>query len=154
MSLSRKLFSFLAPAALLALSACATGLPTKVSRFQALPAPAGQTFAIQAAEAENRGGLEFSRYAELVRRHMIAQGYSEASSPQSASLIVSLDYGVDDGRQEVVSSPGFGRFGYRGGFGGYGGYGGYLIHVCDRRSAPYMSYDSLFVEHRSAFYFL
>ncbi|HYW15801.1 MAG TPA: DUF4136 domain-containing protein, partial [Allosphingosinicella sp.] len=110
---------------------CATGLPTQVSRFQAMPAPAGQTFVIQAAHEEDRGGLEFSRYADLVRRHMLAQGYSEAGSPASASLIVSLGYGVDDGRQQVVSRPGLGgysRFGY-GGFGyrpywsRFGGYG-------------------------------
>lgn len=130
MSLAKKLLILAAPAALLALGGCATGLPTRVSRFQAMPAPAGQSFAIQAADPEDRGGLEFSRYAELVRRHMIAQGYSEASSPQSASLIVSLGYGVDDGRQEVVTYPsarfgfGFGGgFGYRPYWSRFGGYG-------------------------------
>jgi hypothetical protein len=130
MSLAKKLLTLAAPAALLGLGGCATGLPTQVSRYQAMPAPAGQSFAIQAADPDDRGGLEFSRYAELVRRHMIAQGYSEASSPQQASLIVSLGYGVDDGRQQVVSRPalGYGRFGY-GGFGyrpywsRFGGYG-------------------------------
>ena len=131
MSLAKKLLTLAAPAALLALGGCATGLPTQVSRYQAMPAPAGQTFAIEAADPDDRGGLEFSRYAELVRRHMIAQGYSEAGSRQSASLIVSLDYGVDDGRQQVVTRPalgGYGRFGY-GGFGyrpywsRFGGYG-------------------------------
>jgi hypothetical protein len=131
MSLAKKLLTLAAPAALIALGGCATGLPTQVSRYQAMPAPAGQTFAIEAADPEDRGGLEFSRYAELVRRHMVAQGYSEAASPQSASLIVSLDYGVDDGRQQVVTRPalgGYGRWGY-GGFGyrpywsRFGGYG-------------------------------
>ena len=130
MSLAKKILTLAAPAALLALGGCATGLPTQVSRYQAMPAPAGQTFAIQAADPEDRGGLEFSRYADLVRRHMTAQGYSEAGSPQQASLIVSLGYGVDDGRQQVVTRPamGYGRFGY-GGFGyrpywsRFGGYG-------------------------------
>jgi hypothetical protein len=130
MSLAKKLLTLVAPAALLALGGCATGLPTQVSRYQAMPAPAGQSFVIQAADPEDRGGLEFSRYADLVRRHMIDQGYSEAPSPQSASLIVSLEYGVDDGRQQIVTRPalGYGRFGY-GGFGyrpywsRYGGYG-------------------------------
>jgi len=131
----------------LGLNACATGFPTQVSRFQAMPAPAGQTFAIQAAEAGNRGGLEFSRYAELVRRHLIAEGYSEAPSPQSASLVVSIDYGVDDGQQQVVSSPGFSRFGYRGGYGGYGGYGGF------GRFGAYRPYYSRFGGRRSAFYY-
>jgi hypothetical protein len=118
MSLAKKLLTLAAPAALLALGGCATGLPTQVSRYQAMPAPAGQSFVIQPADPEDRGGLEFSRYADLVRRHMIAQGYSEAGSAEQASLIVSVGYGVDDGRQQVVTRPGlgYGRFGY-GGFG-------------------------------------
>jgi hypothetical protein len=131
MSFAKKLLTLAAPAALLALGGCATGLPTQVSRYQAMPAPAGQSFAIQAADPEDRGGLEFSRYADLVRRHMVEQGYSEASSPQSASLIVSLGYGVDDGRQQVVTYPsarfgrgfGYGGFGYRPYWSRFGGYG-------------------------------
>src|SRR3712207_842706 len=119
MSFTRKLLTLAAPAAALALSACATGFPAQVSRYQAMPAPQGQSFAIQAADPQDRGGLEFSRYAELVRRHMIAQGYSEAPSPQAATLVVSLDYGVDDGKQQIVDwGPSFGRYS---GFGyGYG----------------------------------
>ena len=124
MMLSRKLLTIAAPAALLALSACATGLPTKVTRFQAMPAPQGQSFAIQSADQGERGGLEFSRYADLVRRHLIVQGYTEAPSAQSASFVVELDYGVDDGKQEMATYPGTG-FGYRGlGYGRYG-YGGF-----------------------------
>ena len=123
MSLAKKLLTLAAPAALLALGGCATGLPTQVSRYQAMPAPAGQSFVIQPADPEDRGGLEFSRYADLVRRHMVGQGYSEASSADQASLIVSVGYGVDDGRQQVVTRPGlgYGRFGYGGlGYGGFG----------------------------------
>jgi hypothetical protein len=129
MSFSRKILALAAPAALLALGACATGLPTQVSRFQQMPAPQGQTFVIESADPEDRGGLEFSQYADLVRRHMIAQGYSEAPSRQSASLVVSVDYGVDQGRQQVVTTPGFSRFGwgaygpYRPRWSRFGGYG-------------------------------
>ena len=144
MSLAKKLLTLAAPAALLALGGCATGLPTQVSRYQAMPAPAGQTFVIQPADPDERGGLEFSRYADLVRRHMIAQGYSEAPSPQAASLIVSIDYGVDDGRQQIVTypAPRFGRYGY-GGFGyrpywsRFGGYGRF-------RSPFYYGWDDPF----------
>ena len=141
MSLAKRLLTLAAPAALLALGGCATGLPTQVSRYQAMPAPAGQSFAIEAADPEDRGGLEFSRYAELVRRHLIAQGYSEANSPQQASLLVSLGYGVDEGRQQVVSRPalGYGRFGY----GGYGGFG----------YRPYWSRYGGYGRLRSPFYY-
>ena len=137
MSVSKRLLTLAVPAALLALGGCATGLPTQVSRFQAMPAPQGQSFVIQPQDPMDRGGLEFAQYANLVRQHLLAQGFSEAVSPQAASLIVSLDYGVDKGQPRIVSRPGFGysRFGYspfgysRFGWGrpyysrfGYGGY--------------------------------
>src|SRR4051812_3476633 len=123
MSLSKKLLTLVAPALLLALGGCATGFPAQVSRFQAMPAPEGQSFAIQAADPEDRGGLEFSRYADLVRQHLTAQGYHEAASPQQATLLVELGYGVDNGRTEVVTYPGaFSRsYGYFGGWGRFGG---------------------------------
>jgi hypothetical protein len=142
MSFFRKFLTLAAPAALLALSACATGLPTQVSRFQAMPAPQGQSFVIESADPEDRGGLEFSQYADLVRRHLVAQGYSEAPSRQAATLVVSLDYGVDDGRQQVVTRPGFSRYGYGPGFGyrpywsRFGGYG--------RRSPFYYGWNDPF----------
>ncbi len=113
MSIHKKLLTLAAPVALLALSACATGFPAKVSRFQAMPAPQGQSFVIQPVHAEDRGGLEFSRYADLVRRNLIAQGYQEAASPQSATMVVSIDYGVDNGREKIVTYPSS-RIGYGG----------------------------------------
>jgi hypothetical protein len=138
MSVSKILLTLAAPAALLALSACTTGFPTQVSRFQAMPAPQGQSFVIQAADPMNRGGLEFAQYASRVRQHLLAQGYNEAPSAQAASLIVSLDYGVDNGRTEVVSYPS--SFGY----GGYGHFGGYR---------PYYSRFGYYGRYRSPFYY-
>lgn len=137
MSLAKKILTLAAPAALLLLGGCATGLPTQVSRYQAMPVPAGQSFVVQAADPEDRGGLEFARYADLVRRHLIAQGYSEAASPQSASLVVSLAYGVDDGRQQIVTWPSAGR---RFGYGGFG-------------YRPYFSRYGYYGRHRSPFYY-
>lgn len=149
MSFAKKLLSVTAPIALLALSGCAAGLPTQVSRYQAMPAPAGQTFAIVATNANNRGGLEFSRYADLVRRSLAAEGYTPAGDPSQASLIVSFDYGVDNGRTEVRSVPGgFGgsRFGGLGGYGGFGrgGFGGF---------SPYYSRFGYYGGLRSPFYY-
>jgi hypothetical protein len=143
MSFSKKIITLVAPAALLALSACATGLPTQVSRFQAMPAPQGQSFIIQPVNARDRGGLEFSQYADLVRRHLTAQGYSEAGSPAGASFVVELDYGVDQGQQRVVAYPsaGGGPFGY-GGF-GYRGFG----------YRPYFSRFGYFGRRHSPFYY-
>ena len=118
MSFKKKMLALAAPAALLALSACTTGLPTRVQRFQAMPAPQGQSFVIQSADSSKEGGLEFSQYADLVRRHMTALGYSEAPSAQDATMVVTLDYGVDDGEQRVVARPD--PFGYGYGYGPYG----------------------------------
>ena len=60
---------------------------------------------------------------------MIALGYREASSLRDATLLVTLDYDVDGGRERIVSTPdpfgggfGYGRFGrpYFSRFGYYG----------------------------------
>ena len=102
----------------LALSACATGLPTKVSRYQAMPAPQGQSFVVVPLNAADMGGLEFSRYAEQVAQRMQAQGYSRAASIDQATMVVRLGYGVDDGHTEIVSDPFYGGgFGYGRGWG-------------------------------------
>lgn len=133
MSFAKKILSVAAPVALLALSACATGLPTQVTRYQRLPVPSGQTFAIEAVDVRNRGGIEFERYASIVRQALAAEGYTPVAGPGSADLVVSLDYGVDNGRTEVRSFPGaFGRSRFGFGYGGFGynpyfsrfGYGG------------------------------
>ena len=100
----------------LGLSACATGLRTHVSRYQAMPVPQGQSFVVVPANAADMGGLEFSRYAELVAEAMQAQGYTRASSIDQATMVVQLGYGVDDGHTEIVTDP-FPRHRYGWGWG-------------------------------------
>lgn len=101
----------LAGALLLAgLAACATPFRADVSRFASqLPAPQGQTFAVVADDPELAGGLEFAQYADRVEERLAALGYAEASSPETATLLVRFDYGVDNGRERVRQSS----FGYR-----------------------------------------
>ncbi len=128
-------------AALLALAGCATPFAAKVSRFQQLPAPTGQTFTVQADDPRLQGGIEFSQYASLVTARMAELGYRPAASGARADLVVNMAYRVDTGRERVRSTglgyggfggPGFGYggfgrgFGYGRGFGrgfGYGGFG-------------------------------
>lgn len=107
----------------LGLSACATGLRTQVSRFQAMPAPQGQSFFIVAADPANAGGLEFSRYASQVAQAMQAQGYAQAPSLEAASMVVRVDYGVDEGKQQVERDPFARGYGYDPFWSGYGPYG-------------------------------
>ncbi len=112
--------------ALTALSGCATNFNANVSRFQQLPAPQGQSFAVVADDPRLAGGLEFSTYADDVAGHLRQLGYVPAADPASANLIVRLRYGVDNGREKVRSTGfggGYGGWG-PGGWGGWGPYGG------------------------------
>ena len=93
----------------LGLSACAETLNTQVTRYQAMPAPQGQTFVVvPAGGMATNGGLEFQRYAAVVAQQLAARGYTPAASPQSANMIVQLGYRVDPGQMRYVSDP----FGY------------------------------------------
>ncbi len=132
MTIFKSMFRIAAPVALLAVTACAQNFNARVNRFQAMPAPQGQSYYVKASDAKLAGGLEFSTYATRVGQKLSALGYQPASSPETASFVVSLDYGVDEGKERVRSVPGMsGCFGMydpwcRGGF-GYGrmgfGYG-------------------------------
>ena len=102
----------------LGLSGCATGLPTQVSRYQAMPAPAGQSFYI-VPDRSGTPSLEFSRYAQIVGQQLQARGYTPAGAPHLATMVVKLDYGVDEGTREYTVDP-FARSRY--GWGPYGGY--------------------------------
>jgi hypothetical protein len=111
--------------AALALAGCATPFKADVARFQTqLPAPQGQSFVVEAGNPALQGGIEFSQYANLVAGELTRYGYRPAPPGESADLVVRLDYGVDKGRERVVSSPGFGDPWY-GGYGGYYGRGFY-----------------------------
>lgn len=105
------------------LAACAPSFKADVSRFQAqLPAPQGQSFAVVAEDPALAGGLEFALYADLVAAEMAELGYVESDAPESATLLVRFDYGVDNGRERVRSSnlgrdPFFRPWGRFGGFG-------------------------------------
>lgn len=131
----KRLFTLVVPAMLLMLSACATGFSAQVSRFQAMPAPQGQSFAIKPANPKNEGSLEFAHYADMVRQHLIAQGYAKSTAVSAASLIVSIDYGVDNGRTQIETIPHFG-FGF-----GYGPFG------------PRYPHFGYYGRYRSPFYF-
>jgi hypothetical protein len=85
------------------LSGCAAGLNTQVSRHQAMPVPAGQTFYV--VPAHGAASLEFNRYASIVARHLEAKGYRPAGAPQVADMLVKLDYGVDEGQVRRVGDP-------------------------------------------------
>ena len=127
---SRRLLGWTAPLAMLSLGACATGFQSDVTRFQQLPIPQGQSFAVVPL-VPSQGGLEFQSYADLIGRELAKEGYRPAADVATADLLVRVGYDIDGGRERVRSS-GFGAgygygyspfYGRRGGFGGYRGFG-------------------------------
>ena len=93
--------------AALGLSACAESLNTTVSRYQAMPAPQGQTFfVVPGGGMATNGGLEFQRYAG--HRRPAAPGARLSAGdrrPQSANMVVQLGYGVDHGQVRYRRGP-------------------------------------------------
>ncbi len=130
-----------APLLVAGVAGCATPFKADVSRFQTqLPAPQGKTFAVVAEDPAMQGGLEFDLYADYVEQEMAQLGYAPAPA-DSADLLVSFDYGVDNGRERVRTvgtgfadpwgpwyGPGFypRRSFFRGGGWGYGWYDPYF----------------------------
>ena len=96
-------------AAAVALSACAEQINTTVSRYQAMPAPQGQTFFVVPG-----GGMAQQwrpRIPALRRDRRSAARRRAASRPatnaQSANMIVQFGYGVDRGQVRYVERSGF-----------------------------------------------
>jgi len=153
MRLSKFAAAALLGVAALGLSACASSITSTVSRYQAMPAAQGQTFFVVPARGEAvNGGLEFQRYAGLVAQQLQARGYTPATSPQSATMLVQLGYDVDEGQVRVVEDP-FYRSRYNDPFyrGRYG-YGGFY----DPFYSPFYrsrSYYPRFGYYRSPFYY-
>ena len=145
-------------AASIGLSGCATGLPAKVTRFQAMPAPQGQSFYVVPGQGRAQGGgLEFNQYAALVAQQLQAQGYTQAASPNQATMIVQLGYTVDQGTERRVVDPigprGYDPF-YRGFYSPYGRFGSRF----DPRfgvyyGRPYYSRFGYYGAYRSPFYY-
>jgi hypothetical protein len=86
------------------ISGCAATLPAQVTRFQAMPAPTGQSFYVVPGSGQP-AGLEFGQYASLVSQQLAAKGYRPAGAPQLADMLVRLDYGVDEGTREIREDP-------------------------------------------------
>jgi hypothetical protein len=123
-----RFLKYAAPIALLTVAGCAEPFQARVSRYQALPVPRGQSFAVVSDDPRQNSSLEFQTYADMVANRLQQVGYVRAGTSTGANLIVSVNYGVDRGHEKIRSSPGgFGGFGYGGGFGysRFGGYGGF-----------------------------
>ena len=111
----------LAAAALL--SACAPTFEARVARFSALPTPPAKTFYVEPANQAYVGGLEFATYANMVKKQMLAKGFTEVAAPAGADVTVLLDYAVGAPQQRIQTRPST-NVGWAGGWGpGWGGAG-------------------------------
>lgn len=123
MSIRTKIAAAALPLALVMLGGCAQSFDARVNRFSMLPPPAqGQTFVIRAIDRKMDDSIEFRSYAQLVAQELERFGYRQSADGSAASLIVTLDYYVDNGRERVTTTPGFGGYGGWG-WGGWGGWG-------------------------------
>jgi len=112
------------PLLLLGVAACASPFRADVSRFQAqLPAPTGQSFAVVPEDPQLANSLEFATYSNWVAQEMQQLGYAPARSQESATLLVRFDYGVDNGRERVRTTPGLGPWGAWGGYNRFNRFG-------------------------------
>ena len=113
------------PLATLALLAgCAPSFEARVARFSALPPEATKSFAIEARNPADAGGLEFATYANLVRKELLTNGFVEAASPAQANVVVLMDYGMGTPQTQIQTRPGTSfNAGWGGGWGRYGGPG-------------------------------
>ena len=127
--------------AALGLSGCATGLPTKVTRYSTA-IPKGQSFYVVPGQGV-QPGLEFNNFASLVAQQMIARGYQQAPSTAAADMLVKVGYNVDQGRQHIDVDPFYGDPFYGAGYFGrpYWSRFGYYGHY---RSPFYWGWDDPF----------
>ena len=130
----------------IAVSGCAASLPTQVTRFQAMPAPAGQTFYVVQANGQP-GGLEFGQYGTLVSQQLQARGYRPAGAPQLADMLVKVDYEIQqdvDYKVDLIASSRMRDPFYRRGF--YDPFWGMTY------GRPYYSRYGYYSRYRDPFY--
>jgi hypothetical protein len=119
-----RLPQLLAILALGLLAACTTPFEARVQSFQSMPPERGKTFVVKPAVEANSGSLEFAAYAGLVATELQKLGFQQAATPETADLMVLVDFGAGPGRERIATRPGMAP-GWGAGWGGWGGRGWY-----------------------------
>jgi hypothetical protein len=105
MSLTR-MVQLVAIASLGLLAACAQPFEARVQSFQSMPPQQGQSFVVKPADPQREGSLEFAAYAGLVSTELQKQGFRPAATPESADLVVMMDFNSGPGRERIATRPG------------------------------------------------
>lgn len=93
-SMSRGVKIALAAGALALLGGCTSTFNARVQSFQAMPQYQGQSFAIVPTDEKRSESLEYQTYAQLVAAELQKNGMVQARSPEEASFVVSMDFGI------------------------------------------------------------
>jgi hypothetical protein len=107
--------------ALSVISGCATIPPhitADISAFHAIDTrnSADMKFSVAPAQTNQTESLKFRFYKNTIEGQLAAQGFRISEDPATATHIISVDYGIDDGRiiNTPYSIPQFGIIGYSG----------------------------------------
>ncbi|RMF17488.1 MAG: DUF4136 domain-containing protein [Alphaproteobacteria bacterium] len=90
----------------LLLAACARNVETQVTRFHEGALPPGHLVRIVPADPAKEGP-EFHTYADMIGDTLAKLGYRVAAPGEKPDLEVVVDYGVDQGRTEIETRPGY-----------------------------------------------
>lgn len=69
------------------------------------------TIAVVPAAPELNNSLEFAHYKSLIEEKLKVNGYTIEGKPTEAEYVAAVSYGIDDGKNAVISSPIFGQTG-------------------------------------------
>lgn len=97
---------------IIGLVSCATVQPptvtSTVTSFHTPDFATTGSIAVVAASEEMAASLEFAHYKPLLEAKFSSIGYSIESDPKKAKHIAFLSYGIDDGKNQTVSTPVYG----------------------------------------------
>lgn len=79
----------------------------------------GRSFILLAKEEAKTDSLEFSRYADLVVREMVARGMAQAPDAETAEVVANLDYLAGEAEDASYSVPVHTTVGFHSGYGHY-----------------------------------
>lgn len=91
------------------LSGCAGFVESDVAVFHQLnETPIPKTFAFYPLNVKE-DSVGYETYAALIRRELGKHQYKEVAGEEYPDVVIALSYGIDSGREKLVSIPGYGQ---------------------------------------------
>ena len=125
------------------LSGCARVVESDVAVFHQLgETPIPKTYALFPLNVqENSPG--YKTYAALIRQELGKYKYKEVAGEEYPDVVIAFGYGIDSGREKLVSIPGYGqpRVTFNTTHGAFGVYSNYGVHFGNTIHKPF--YDTV-----------